>query len=124
VWSVGKGNKIRFWEDQWLGNSSLAIMFWDLYYVCKQQDVTIKKVWDGNVLKLTFRRVFNQKMMDQWYQMEQIASSIRLLDVEDSLVWKLDSSGVYSSHSLYAVLNYHGVTPMFIPAVWKLHVPP
>jgi hypothetical protein len=37
-------------------------MFWDLYYVCKQQDVTIKKVWDGNVLKLIFRRVFKQIM--------------------------------------------------------------
>jgi hypothetical protein len=63
-------------------------------------------------------------MMDQWYQLEQIASSIRLSDVEDSLMWKLHSSGVYSSQSLYAVLNYRGMTPMFIPMVWKLNVPP
>jgi hypothetical protein len=41
--SVGNGNKIQFWEDQWLGNTSLSIMFWDLYYVCNQQDVQLKK---------------------------------------------------------------------------------
>jgi hypothetical protein len=56
-------------------------------------------------------------MMDQWYQPEQIAYFIRLSDVEDSSVWKLHSSGVCSSQQLYAVLNYRGVTPMFIPAV-------
>jgi hypothetical protein len=76
------------------------------------------------VLKLTFRRALNQKKIDQWYQLEQIASSIWLSDVEDSLVWKLHSSSVYSSQSLYAVLNYRGVTPMFIPTVCKLNVPP
>jgi hypothetical protein len=44
--------------------------------MCNQQDVTIKEVRDGNVLKLTFRRALNQKKIDQWYQLEQIASSI------------------------------------------------
>lgn len=26
-WVVGNGDKIRFWEDPWLGNTSLAILF-------------------------------------------------------------------------------------------------
>jgi hypothetical protein len=26
-WRVGNGKKIRFWEDNWLGSSSLAIQF-------------------------------------------------------------------------------------------------
>ena len=25
-WNLGKGYKVRFWEDQWLGNTSLAIL--------------------------------------------------------------------------------------------------
>jgi hypothetical protein len=117
---IGKGNKIRFWEDQWLGNTSLAIVFWDLYFVCNQQGATIKEVWDGSELKLTFGRVFNSKIIEQWYQLEQIAPSVIFTSDEDSLVWKLHSSGLYTSQSLYAVLNFRGV----IPAVWKLNVPP
>jgi hypothetical protein len=30
-WKVGDGKKIKLWEDNWLGSSSLAIQFWELY---------------------------------------------------------------------------------------------
>jgi hypothetical protein len=30
-WIIGDGKKIRFWEDNWLGSSSLAIQYWKLY---------------------------------------------------------------------------------------------
>lgn len=33
-WLVGDGQKVRFWEDHWFGNSSLAIQFWPLYVIC------------------------------------------------------------------------------------------
>jgi hypothetical protein len=26
-WRVGKGNKVRFWEDLWVRNASLAIQY-------------------------------------------------------------------------------------------------
>jgi len=31
-WVIGDGRKIRFWEDLWIGNTSLAIAYWPLYY--------------------------------------------------------------------------------------------
>ena len=36
-WLVGNGKKVHFWEDQWFGNSSLAIQFWPLYVINDQQ---------------------------------------------------------------------------------------
>jgi hypothetical protein len=56
-WVVGNGAKVRFWEDQWLGGTSLAILFWDIYFVCHQQGVTIRDIWDGLNIKLTSRSV-------------------------------------------------------------------
>jgi hypothetical protein len=50
-----------------------------------------------------------------------IASSLELSNEEDEPVY---SSGVYSFQSLYRVINFRGVLPVFIPAVWKLRVPP
>jgi hypothetical protein len=55
-WLVGNGRKIRFWKDHWLGNSSQAIQFWALYVINEQHGKTISQVWDGQVLRLAFRR--------------------------------------------------------------------
>jgi hypothetical protein len=30
-WKVGRGDKVRFWKDLWIGTSSLAIQYWELY---------------------------------------------------------------------------------------------
>jgi hypothetical protein len=42
------------------------------------------------------------------------------------VVWVWDRNGVYSSHSFYAIINYRGggVKPVYIPAIWKIGVPP
>lgn len=45
-------------------------------------------------------------------------------DEPDSLVWQFSSNGIYSSQSLYKVINFRGVKPVYEPAIWKLHVPP
>jgi hypothetical protein len=36
--------------------SSLATQFWPLYVINEQQGRTIDQVWDGDTLKLSFRR--------------------------------------------------------------------
>jgi hypothetical protein len=39
---------------------------------------------------------------------------------EDELIWQHQSSGIYSSHSLYSIINFKGVMHAYIPAVWKI----
>jgi hypothetical protein len=65
---------------------------------------------------MTFRRNFSSTLMQQWYDLESIATSIIFTTDIDDLLWQYESGGVYSSSSLYAVINFGGVTPMFIPA--------
>lgn len=55
-WKVSNGIKIRFWEDSWLGSSSLAIQYWKLYRIVNEKNNTIAEIWDGGNLKCTFRR--------------------------------------------------------------------
>jgi hypothetical protein len=66
-------------------------------------------------LKCTSRR---------WEEVVNIAADINFTDEEDALIWQFQSSGVYSSQSLYGVINFKGVIPVYIPAVWKLLVSP
>jgi hypothetical protein len=35
-WKVGKCDKVRFWKDVWLGSSSLAIQYWELYSIVNE----------------------------------------------------------------------------------------
>jgi hypothetical protein len=59
-----------------------------------------------------------------WEEVLSIAASLELNNEDDEPVWQYNSSGVYSSQSLYRVINFRGVLPVFVPVVWKLRVPP
>jgi hypothetical protein len=63
-------------------------------------------------------------MMDMWREIVEIAQTIIFSVEEDQLIWKYESKGVYSSKSLYAVINFRGVQPVFPPSVWELKIPP
>jgi len=102
----------------------LATQFWQLYVINNEQGVTISQVWEGVNLKLTFRRAVSQQLMLQWEELVQIAISISLNNEEDTVIWKFNSKGQYSVQSLYEVLSFRGVSPIHIPAVWKLSVSP
>lgn len=123
-WKIGNGRKVKFWEDQWFGSSSLAIQYWDLYTIVNEQNATVATLWDGDQLKVTFRRCFNHALMTQWYEVLNIAQSINFSDEDDAIIWKYESKGTYSVSSLYAVINFRGVLPVYIHAVWKVKVPP
>jgi len=43
-----------------------------------------------------------------WLDVVELVSTIRLIDDEDEMVWLFNSSGVYSSQSLYKVINFSG----------------
>jgi hypothetical protein len=61
-WKVGNGAKVRFWEDIWVGTSSLAIQFWDIYYIVNEQNKTVAELWDGVNLRCTFRRCVDRSL--------------------------------------------------------------
>ena len=123
-WKVGNGRSIMFWENIWFGNSPLSTQFWDIYVVSNQQKKTIAELWDGSQLLCDFRRTFSEDMIHQWFQIVDIARTVVLSNEEDHLVWQHESKGVYSSKSMYAIVNFRGVKQIFLPVVWSLRIPP
>jgi hypothetical protein len=115
---------VKFWEDHWFGHCSLSILLWDLYVLINEQNKSISELWDGVNFKCTFRRTVDQTLMQRWYDLKSIAESLHLSAEEDSVIWKFDSKGVYSVSSLYAIVNFGGIMPVHIPAVWRVKVQP
>jgi hypothetical protein len=101
-WKIGNGRKIKFWEDNWLGSSSLAVQFWELYVIVNEKASTVADLWD----------------------VVQLASTIVFSGEEDELIWMFSSNGTYNSQSLYRVINFRGITPVHVPRTWSLHIPP
>lgn len=47
-----------------------------------------------------------------------------MTDEADEMIWKFNSSGTYSSQSLYKIINFRGIKPVHVSAVWSLKIPP
>jgi hypothetical protein len=62
--------------------------------------------------------------MEQWFELEQVASNISFSNDSDSLIWTYNTSGQYSTSSCYSIISFRGVTPVYIPSIWSLVIPP
>jgi hypothetical protein len=40
----------------WIGACSPAILFWDLFVIVDENQLTVAQAWDGENLRFTFRR--------------------------------------------------------------------
>jgi hypothetical protein len=79
----------------------------------------VREIWDVQQIRGTFRRTFTKEMMVQWRELLVIANTIVFSDDEDQLIWQYETNGVYSSSSMYNLVNFRGVQPIFLPPVWK-----
>ena len=86
--------------------------------------MSIGDVWDGSDLKISFRRGVNNAMMQEWMSLVAIAESITYTNDCDSIVWTFSSSGKFSVLSMYNIVSFRGIQPVYTPVVWNLHVPP
>jgi hypothetical protein len=89
-----------------------------------QQTQTIRELWDGEQIRGTFRRIFSDEMMVSWLEIIEIAKTISYSDENDQLIWQYETNGIYSSSSMYAIVNFRGIQPIYLPSVWKLKIPP
>jgi hypothetical protein len=83
-----------------VGNSSLSIQYWELYYIIDEQNKSIADLWDGVNLKCTFQRCVDRRLFLQWGELVNLVSTIDFPDEEDALIWQYHSSGLYSSQTL------------------------
>lgn len=72
-------------------------------------------------LKVSSRRNFSEYTMELWFELEDIAKSTILSINCDSLIWQCESSRQFSSS--YDIINFRGVTSIYLPIAWKLSIP-
>ena len=73
-------------------------------------------------LNISFRRTFNDHNFDQWVLLCQRLMLVQLSAEDDSFVWKLTDSGVFTVKSIYLnMMNGH--TRFLRNYLWKVKIP-
>lgn len=114
-WKVVNAKRIKFWQDIWFGNSSLAAQFWPLYIINNEQETSISDIWDGVESKLSFRRNISENNMLLWWDLISIINTVNLVDENDQINWYFCSKGMYSVQSLYFVISFRGIQLVLVP---------
>jgi hypothetical protein len=66
TFAIKDGLEIRFWEDKWLGATSLRKQYPILYSIVRHKDDTIAKVLETSPPNVSFRRDLSGQRLVSW----------------------------------------------------------
>ena len=98
--SIRDGSEIRFWEDKWLGQSTLSEQYPALYSIVRNKSDTIAKVLGSSPPDVSFRRSLFGSRQTSWDALILRLDSVQLSEGPDKFLWNLDrkSTRLNSSH--------------------------
>jgi hypothetical protein len=102
--SVRDGSEIRFWEDKWLGTTTLRDQYPALYSIICHKGDTIAKVLVISPPDVTFRRDLSGQHLLDWNALLQCLASVHLQDGHDVFRWSLHENGKFSVGAMYNAL--------------------
>ena len=129
---VGNGRRIRFWENVWCDDISLANRFEDLYRISLNTNCSIAEMlvphvgsthygWD-----LRFYRNLHDRELDSYALLTVFLDTVHLHEhLADTRVWLPDNSGGFSSKSAFVALQQEdGFQDFrFYKFIWKSCIP-
>ena len=119
------GSEIRFWEDIWLGQSTLKEQYPALYSIVRNKSDTIAKVLDTFPPNVSFRRSLLGTRQASWNALLIRLDSIHLSEGPDKFQWNLTKNGKFSVDSMYRalILPEIPVDSSNNNKLWKMKIP-
>jgi hypothetical protein len=75
---VGNGKLCKFWQDCWLNNVPLKIIFEDLYKLVRNQDCLVVDCWEDEEWCMDFKRALSIQDYNRWLELTQYLSDVSL----------------------------------------------
>ncbi|RVW58897.1 putative mitochondrial protein [Vitis vinifera] len=119
---------VKFWKDIWWGNFALCNSFPSLYAIASSKEAWVEEFWDTSgvegVWSPRFSRPFNDWEVEEVERLLLTIRGARLIPLmEDRMMWKVTSNGIFSVKSLYNDLSSRraGLFPHGL--IWSPSVP-
>ncbi|XP_020253791.1 uncharacterized protein LOC109830842 [Asparagus officinalis] len=127
IWTIGSGERIRFWEDKWIGHNSLSSLFPSLYQLALSSNVNVRSqgffrdnAWHWSLL---LRRCIPHMSRTDKSNLLNLIGSYQISTHSDIPIWSLTTNGMYSVKSFYQLLNFRGIKSPFYKVIWKNAIP-
>ena len=101
TFKLQNGEQIRFWEDKWLGSTSLKNYYPALYNLVIRKHDTVSKVMSSTPLNVSFRRALRGNNLVNWHELVTKVVGVQLVDQPDKFIWSLKKSEFFSVQSMY-----------------------
>jgi hypothetical protein len=102
--SIKDGSEIRFWEDRWLGATTLREQYPVLYNIVRHKGDTIAKVLETSPPNVAFRRDLSGQRLVSWNALLLHLANIHLQTGHDEFRWNLHENGKFLVASMYNAL--------------------
>ena len=125
-YKVGNGQKISFWNDNWIGGAPLQHQFPVLHNLFILQQATVAEMGTGQGWNLHLRRNLNDWQVDRIATFYTIMDRFNNLSEErDTIVWKKGREGIFSVNSASRELNRSNHKEESWPwkMIWKTKIP-
>ena len=101
---IKNGAKIWFWEDKWLGTTTLREQYPALYNIVRHKGDTLQNVLESSPPSMTFRRDLIGPRLVAWNDLRRRLDPIHLVQGTDEFRWSRTKNGVFSVCSMYKAL--------------------
>jgi hypothetical protein len=108
---LANGSKIKLWLDWWIGEDPLFERFPLIFDIVADQNIFIHRALVGNEWLIRLKHNLSLEALEQWNELMDVLQPVALSTDPDSVSWALESSGVFSSRSLYLKINQRASVP-------------
>jgi hypothetical protein len=116
------GSHVRFWEDKWLGNSTLREQYHSFYNIAQHKQDTVAKVFSTSLLNISWRRDLIGCKLTAWNVLVPCLANIVLSQESDEFRWNLHPNGQFLVKSHYLAM-IHSDIPNLNKHLWKFKSP-
>ena len=96
TFSIKNDSQVRFWEDIWLGTTSLREQYPCLYHIARHKQATMADVFSTSPLNISWRRDLIGPKLVAWNELLPRLANIALSDEQDEFRWNLVPNGQFS----------------------------
>jgi hypothetical protein len=120
---IKDGYEVRFWEDKWLGSTSLREQYPTLYDIVRHKGHTNAHVLETNPPNVISERNLYSPRLVSWEALCQRFANVQLTDGKDEFHWNLLENGKFSVASLYNALTLSDLPVLNDKKILKMKIP-